>query len=294
MLISMTGYGRGEVEGATQKWSVELRSVNHRFLDLSLNLPRHLWGLEDRFRKVLKERLTRGRVEMQLVLETKPGALGQLRLDRGLAADAMVVLRELRQAAGLEEPLTLDHLLRFADWLISRDRETPDVEEAWELLSQALGRALDSLERMRREEGAALAADLEQHVALLTQEVERIREQAAVLPEIWRQKLLNRLRELKGELGELDEGRLAQEVAYWVERRDVAEELARLDSHLGQFREILSRGGPAGRKLEFLVQEMLREFNTVGAKAADLVISQAVLAAKALLERLREQIQNVE
>lgn len=290
----MTGYGKGEVEGATQKWSVELRSVNHRFLDLSLNLPRHLWALEDRFRKALKARLARGRVEMQLACETRPGGTGALRLDQGLAADVAAVLRELQRTAGLAEHLTLDHLLRFADWLIIREREAADLEETWALLSQALAQALDFLQQMRREEGAALAQELAEHLALLGREVERIRTQAAAFPELWRQKLTARLQELKGELGELDEGRLAQEIAFLAERRDVAEELARLDSHLAQFGEALTQGGPVGRKLEFLLQEMLREFNTIGAKAADLEISQAVLAAKGLLERLREQIQNVE
>jgi uncharacterized protein (TIGR00255 family) len=290
----MTGFGRGEVEGATQKWIVELRSVNHRFLDLSLNLPRHLWALEDRFRKVLKGRLTRGRVEMQLACETRPGAAGALRLDAGLAADAVAVLRALQTAAALEEPLKLDHLLRFSDWLITREREAPDLEETWGLLAQALNQALDLLERMRREEGAALADEVQHHAALLAQEVDRIRRQTAGLAEWWRQKILKRLEDLKGDLGEVDEGRLAQEVAYLAERRDVAEELARLDSHLAQFREALAQGGAVGRKLEFLLQEMFREINTIGAKAGDLTVSQAVLAAKGLLERLREQIQNVE
>lgn len=294
MLSSMTGYGRGEVEGATQRWSVELRSVNHRFLDLSLNLPRHLWALEDRFRKVLKGRLTRGRVEMQLTGESKPGAAGVLRLDQGLATDAVAVLKELGKVAGLAEPLRLDQLLRFSDWLVTREREAPDLEETWELLSQALGQALDLLERLRREEGAALAADLTQNLALLAEEVERIRGQAHVLPEIWRQKLTARLQDLKRELGEVDEARLAQEVALLAERRDVAEELARLESHLAQFGEALTAGEPVGRKLEFYLQEMLREINTIGAKAGDLTVSQAVLAAKGLLERLREQVQNVE
>ncbi len=290
----MTGYGKGEVEGPTQKWSLELRSVNHRFLDLSLNLPRHLWALEDRFRKLLKGRLQRGRVEIQLTGESKPGAAGGLRLDPGLAADAVAVLRQLRQSAGLEEPLRLDHLLHFADWLVTREREATDLEQTWELLSQALGQALDLLDDMRRQEGAALAADLQEHLAQLAGEVKRIRGQAAVLPELWRQKITARLQELKGELGEVDEARLAQEAAFLAERRDVAEELARLESHLTQFGEALATGGPVGRKLEFLLQEMLREINTIGAKAGDLTVAQAVLAAKGLLERLREQVQNVE
>jgi len=293
-LRSMTGYGRGEAEGPAQKWTVELKSVNHRFLDLSFNLPRPLWALEDRCRKVVKARLSRGRVEMQLACETKPGGGAGLRLDPGVAAEAVAVLRELRALAGLEEPLRLEHVLRFADWFLTREREAPDLEETWTLLSQALTQALDLLEEMRRTEGLALAADLHHHLDLLAGEVERIRSQAPTLPEVWRQKLRSRLQELREEVGEVDDARLAQEVAYLAERRDVAEELVRLESHLGQFRELLAAGGPVGRRLEFLLQEMLRELNTIGAKAGDLTIAQAVLTAKGHLERLREQVQNVE
>ncbi len=290
----MTGYGRGEAEGATQRWTVELKSLNHRFLDLALNLPRHLWGLEDRCRQALKARLTRGRVEMQLSFESKPGAGGGFKLDPGLAAQAAAVLTELKAAAGLDEPLRLDHLLRFADWLITREREAPDLEETWAVLSQALEQALDALEEMRRAEGEALRADLSRHLEELAAAVGRIQVQAAVSPEAWRQKIRTRLEELRGEVGEVEEIRLAQELAFLAERRDVSEELARLESHVGQFRELLSAGGPLGRRLEFLVQEMLREVNTIGAKASDLSITQEVLTVKGLLERLREQIHNLE
>lgn len=290
----MTGYGRGEAEGPAQRWTVELKSLNHRFLDLALNLPRHLWALEDRCRQVLKARLNRGRVEMQLSYEVKPGAGAGLKLDPGLAAQAVAVLIELKAVAGLSEPLTLEHLLRFADWLITREREAPDLEETWDILSQALEQALSALEEMRRTEGEALRADLSRHLEELAGAAARIQAQALVSPEAWRQKILSRLEELKGEVGEVEDARLAQELAFLAERRDVSEELARLESHVAQFRELLAAGGPVGRRLEFLVQEMLREVNTIGAKASDLSITQEVLTAKGLLERLREQIHNVE
>lgn len=212
----------------------------------------------------------------------------------GLATQALKVLTELKETTGLEEPLRLDHLLRFADWLVSRERETPDLEETWALLSQALHQALDALEEMRRTEGEALRADLSRHLEELAAAALRIQAQAAVSPEAWRQKILARLAELKGEVREVEDARLAQELAFLADRRDVAEELARLESHVGQFRELLATGGPVGRRLEFLVQEMLREVNTIGAKAGDLHITQEVLTAKGLLERLREQIHNVE
>ena len=294
MIKSMTGYGRWEVEAPLQKWIVELKSLNHRFLDLSLGLPRHLWALEERCRKLVKERLARGRVEMQLSYESKPGAAAlHLRLDQAAAAEARAVLEGLKAAADLTEPLKLEHFLKFADFLVSREREALDLEETWEILSQALTQALMVLEEMRVREGAALGAEMAGHLDQLSQEVGRIKEQAPALPQLWQEKLKSRLEELLSEAG-VDETRLAQEAAFLAERRDIAEELARLESHAAQFREALAAPGPAGRKLEFLLQEMLREINTIGSKAGDLAITQAVLTAKGILERLREQVQNVE
>lgn len=295
MIKSMTGYGRGEAEAPTQKWIVELRSLNHRFLDLSLNLPRHFWALEERIRKLIKSRVQRGRLEMQLSWETKPEYAFALKLDPLLVGETRKMLQELQRAAGLEEPLQLDHFLRFTDIFISKEREAPELEEVWQYLSQALTQALDLLEDMRRREGAALAQDMLAQIAELVRALENVRKQAHLLPQQWREKVKARLQELLAE--GLDEVRLAQEVAFLAERRDIQEELARLDSHLHQYQRILQENGntgPVGRKLEFLLQEMLREVNTIGAKAGDLLSAQAVVDMKGCLERLREQAQNVE
>ncbi|MBW1990631.1 MAG: YicC family protein [Deltaproteobacteria bacterium] len=297
MIKSMTGYGRGEAEAPAQKWIVELRTLNHRFLDLSLNLPKHLWALEDRVRKLIKSRVLRGRVELQLSWETKPEHAPALKLDLALVEETLNMLRQLAAAAGLEEPLQLEHLLHFADFFISREREAPDLEETWLFLSQALHQALDILEEMRRTEGAALAAEMVAFAQEMGHLLDRIKAQAAGLPGQWRERVRTRLAEVLAETGGVDEARLAQELAFLAERRDIQEELTRLESHLGQFRHTLEVGdnsGPVGRKLEFLLQEMLREVHTIGAKANDLVIAQAVLEIKGFLERLREQAQNIE
>ncbi len=297
MIKSMTGYGRGEAEAPTQKWIVELRTLNHRFLDLSLNLPKHLWALEDRFRKHIKARLVRGRVEMQLSWETKPEYAFALKLDPGLVAETGKILAQLTALAGLDEPLRLDHFLRFADFFTSKEREAQEVEKVWEYLSQALGQALELLEQMRLMEGAALAEAMQAHLAEMEQGLGLIEAQAGKLPLTWQERVKARLEELLAETGMVDETRLAQEVAFLAERRDINEEMARLNSHLGQFHEILKdtgAQGAVGRKLEFLVQEMLREVNTIGSKANDLLISQAVVDMKGHVERLREQVQNVE
>ena len=296
MIKSMTAYGRGEVETPVQKWVVELKSVNHRFLELALNLPRRLWALEDRFRKLIKSRVARGRVDMQLSWESLEDKSVTLRLDTALVAGVREVLEQLRLSGGTPESLKLEHFLHFADLLVAKEQTNQDLEmdATWETVSQAVNQALDLLEEMRLTEGAALAADLAGRLEDIRREVGRIALQAPRLPELWREKVAHRLAELFPEGSPVDETRLAQEVALMAERRDVAEELARLESHLAQFEETLSSQTPVGRKQEFLLQEMLREANTIGSKSGDLGISQAVLEIKGSLERLREQVQNIE
>jgi len=292
----MTAYGRGEVETSSQKWVVELRSLNHRFLELSLNLPKRLWALEDRFRKLMKSRVARGRVEMQLSWESLAQKTLTMRLDEGVVAEVKTVLEGIRLAGNTPESLKLEHFLHFADLLVVKEQVNQDMEmeETWETVSQAVTLALGVLDEMRLTEGAALAADLAGHLADIRREVSLIAEQAPKLPQLWRERVTTRLAELFPEGAPVDETRLAQEVALMAERRDVAEELARLESHLTQFQQTLESQAPVGRKQEFLLQEMLREANTIGSKANDLTISQAVLEIKGSLERLREQVQNIE
>lgn len=292
----MTAYGRGEVETPLQKWGVELKSVNHRFLELALNLPRRLWALEDRFRKLIKSRVARGRVDMQLSWESLEDKSVALRLDMTVVASVRGVLEQLRLAGNTPESLKLEHFLHFSDLLVAKEQANQDLEleATWETVSQAVNQALDRLEEMRLAEGAALAADLAGHLQDIRGEISRIVEQAPRLPQLWREKVATRLAELFPEGSPVDETRLAQEVALMAERRDVAEELARLESHLAQFQQTLETQGPVGRKQEFLLQEMLREVNTIGSKSGDQSISQAVLEIKGFLERLREQVQNIE
>ncbi len=292
----MTAYGRGEVETATQKWVVELRSLNHRFLELSLNLPKRLWALEDRFRKLMKSRVARGRVEMQLSWQSLAEKPPTLKLDEDVVGEVKTVLEGIRRAGNTPESLKLEHFLHFSDLIVVKEQANQDleIEETWEVVSQAVTLALDLLEEMRLTEGAALAADLAGHLAEIRRQVDLIAEQAPLLPQLWRERVTARLAELFPEGAPVDETRLAQEVALMAERRDLAEELARLDSHLTQFQQTLESQAPVGRKQEFLLQEMLREANTIGSKANDLAISQAVLEIKGSLERLREQVQNIE
>ena len=213
-----------------------------------------------------------------------------------MVAGVREVLEQLRLAGGTPESLKLEHFLHFSDLLVAKEQANQDLEleATWETVSQAVNQALDRLEEMRLTEGAALAADLAGHLEDIRREISRIVEQAPRLPQLWRERVATRLAELFPEGSPVDETRLAQEVALMAERRDVAEELARLESHLTQFQQTLESQGPVGRKQEFLLQEMLREVNTIGSKGGDLGISQAVLEIKGSLERLREQVQNIE
>jgi uncharacterized protein (TIGR00255 family) len=294
MIRSMTGYGRGEIEEGGLRWVVELRSVNHRFLEVSPSLPRHLWALEDRVRKLIKSRLARGRVDVQLSWEGRAERPLTVQLDPAMTAQINSLLTSLAEALPEAEPVRLSHLLHFADLIVAKERQTQDVEEIWLAVSQALAQALEALEVMRGNEGAALAEETLGHLDLVRQELQQIKTQAELVPGLWQERLKTRLEELLAEAVPVDEGRLVQEIAFLAERRDIQEELTRLDSHVAQFQEALAGPGPVGRKLEFLLQEMLRETNTIGVKAGDLDIAQAVVAIKGLLERLREQVQNIE
>ncbi|MCJ7819141.1 MAG: hypothetical protein MUP25_04885, partial [Syntrophales bacterium] len=184
MIKSMTAYGRGEVETAVQKWVVELKSVNHRFLELALNLPRRFWALEDRFRKLIKSRVARGRVDMQLSWESLEEKSVTLRLDMAMVAGVRDVLEQLRLAGSTPESLKLEHFLRFSDLPVGKEQANQDLEleATWETVSQALNQALDRLEEMRLTEGAALAADLSGRLEDIRREVSRIAEQAPRLP----------------------------------------------------------------------------------------------------------------
>lgn len=294
MIKSMTAFGRGEAENDDTRFLVELRTLNHRFLDFHFRLPRRFLFLEDRLRKLLKSRLARGRIELNLTVESLREGTKVLALDRALLAGARSVLEELQQCCAISEPLCLEHFLHFPDLISVRERAVEDEEAIWSVLSQAVLQALAVVEAMRQAEGVALEADLRHRLASVTQHMTEIRQQAALVPHHYQERLRARLADLLAEQCLPDDTRLFQEVALLAERADITEELTRLASHLEQFQETLTTSGPVGRKLDFLLQEMFREINTIGAKAGDLRISQAVVEVKGELERLREQVQNIE
>jgi uncharacterized protein (TIGR00255 family) len=293
---SMTGYGAAEVEAQTGRWWVEVRSTNHRFLEVVVRLPRDLGALEDRVRAAVAGRVRRGRVEV-LVREEATGRARSVTVDTELARQYAQALETLRRELGIQDSLNLAALLALPE-VVRLEEVRPDVELAWQALRTGLDQALDSLVRMREAEGAHLVEDLAARVARVEEWVEEVSRRAEELPRVYAQRLRERVAELVRALGverPPDEARLAMEVAAFADRCDVREELVRLRSHLHQARALLhASDGAVGRKLEFLLQEMQREVNTVGSKAGDLDVTRAVLEMKSELEAIREQVQNVE
>jgi len=290
----MTGFGRAEVAGPTASLTVEARSVNHRHLDIAVRVPRALAAFELDVRRLVQTRLERGRVEVTVQLTPAPGASSQtVGVDAALAAAYVARARELGNTLGVPGDVTLAWLLERPGVVRLDEAQAPAPEAAWPILAEAVGRALDALVARRAAEGEALAAelgalraDLQERVALIT-----ARMPAAVAR--YEERLRERIRGLLAGAA-VDEGRVLTEVAIWAEKTDVQEELARLRAHLTELGQVLERGGPAGRALDFLMQELNREVNTIASKADDLEVSQAALAAKGVVEKMREQAQNLE
>jgi uncharacterized protein (TIGR00255 family) len=290
----MTAFGRGEAEGSGCKISVELRTLNHRFLDLHLRMPRSLMGLEDRLRQLISTHIARGRVELSISLEYIGQKPRPLVVDQALLQDASAILTAIQEEWHLPEPWGWDQLLHFPEVISLQETLPADDEALWSVLGPATRQALDLVDGMRRREGEHLQAELVRLLQRVADQVEIIAKRAAMIPQSYRDKVTARLAQLLPETNPVDPQRLAQEVALLADRADITEELARLDSHLKQFHLTLAAKTPLGRKLDFVIQEMNREVNTIGSKSTDVAMSQAVIEIKSDLERVREQVQNLE
>lgn len=292
LVVSMTGYGRGEARGTRVTLVAEARSLNHRFFEAGVKLPRGLTASEPDLRRLVQGRIGRGRVDVTVTLRRAAAATPSIRTDVSLGLAYARGARALGEAIGVPPEVSVSDLLRLPGVVTVEEGEEEDGEAAV-LLKTAAMEALDELCRMRQTEGAALARDLGSHVDALGGWIRAVE---GLLPAALA-RIQVRLRErVQAILGEtpVDPGRLAQEVAMWAARSDVAEELARLGSHLAQFRALLAEGGAVGRQLDFLTQELHREVNTIASKADDAELVARVLEARTLVERIREQVQNVE
>lgn len=293
MIRSMTGYGRAEVVGEKIAVSVEARSLNHRHLDIALKLPRSLAGFELEARRLIQGHIQRGRLDVSLNMRSLAQAETAVKVDADLARHYWAQARALGEALSLPAAPTAEWLLERPGVVTLGEPEPLAPEVGWPALSQALTRAMEELVTRREAEGEALGKELLALYEALAAEVKHMEARAPAALAQRATRARERIQALLGDLP-MDEARVALEVAVWADKTDVSEELARLKAHLQQFAALLKDGGPVGRTLDFLVQELNREVNTVTSKANDLEISQLALASKGHLERIREQVQNVE
>ena len=293
-VMSMTGRGTGAAAGRLARVEVELSSVNRKQLDVDVGLPRFLSSFESRVQELVQDRLSRGRVSGEIrVTWAEAAQASGARVDLGLARATVTALRAAAKKLGLPDDLKASALLSLPG-LVAFEQGERDLEALWPAVRKALAAALAKLQAMRRKEGAALARDLQSRLTTLRTLVGEIAERAPGVAETYRANLLKRIGEALPGSDLAGDERLLKEVALFADKADVAEELVRLDSHFRQADGLLKTGGVVGRTLDFLVQEMGREINTIGSKANDAEIARRVVACKAELERFREQVQNLE
>lgn len=293
-LMSMTGRGAGAATGSLARVEAELSSVNRKTLDIAVNLPRFLSSFEAPVQHQIRQALSRGRITGEIRVAWSPRAqAASVRVDEALARAHLAALRAAARRLRLPDNLQAADLLNLPDVLVLEHRSA-DVARLGPLLTKALAAALRNLQVMRRREGAALGRDLRRRFSALAAVTARIEARAPRVADAYRRALLDRLRDVLPGQPLAGDDRLLKEIALFADRADITEELVRLRSHLAQARGLLRTGGVAGRTLDFLVQEMGREINTIGSKANDGDITRRVIAFKTELERIREQVQNIE
>lgn len=292
MIKSMTGYGKGLATAGDISLTVEIKSVNHRYGDVSVKAPRFLLGHEAEIKKRIGERLKRGKIDVFINVENNACGGRMPILNKELAAAYMVLFRQMRDEYALDGKISVD-LLAGQKEVITLSEGEPDEQAVGDCLSEALAKALSAMEQMRHAEGTATRHDMEEHLEHIESLLISARKRAPQVPLEWKEKLMERLARLENGF-EIDPQRVAQEVAVFADRCDISEELSRFASHIEQFRGLFSIEEAVGRQMDFILQEMNREANTMGSKSNDLELTRLVVAMKADLEKIREQVQNIE
>ena len=289
---SMTGFGRGEVASGGRVWMAEIRCVNNRYLDLKIKMPQGYAVLEERVRKKVGGFHQRGRVDLLLAVGGDFSDLVKMHVNMDLVRAYKLAMTQIAQELGVEPAIDPAFVASRPEVLV-QEQQNEDIEAVWPLLEQALDLALVDCETMRQQEGEALVRDLSGRLQVFTQTIAKIE---AAIPELLKQReqvLGERLQKLLDNV-QLDPQRLCQEVAILADKTDVTEEIVRLQSHIMQFQSFLTETEAVGRKLDFLLQEFLREVNTIGSKINDAAIAYFTVELKSELEKMREQIQNIE
>lgn len=293
MIKSMTGYGRAEAVQDGKKWVVEVKSLNHRFLEIFVRLPASLQPLEGEVKKKVGEKLSRGRIEVGVKADSDADQVGaMIDLNMPMIRHYHSLLSRMKEALGLRDEITIGMLTGFKDAFIYPEVEV-NLEAAWAALEGVLDGALDALTAMREKEGEVICRDFDRRMDAIGRSLDVIASRVPQVVAEYHKKLSDRVKELLCS-AEIDESRVSQEVAIMADRMDITEEIVRFKSHMDQFAEMLKSGEAVGRKLDFLLQEMNREVNTIGSKSNDAEISRQVVEIKSELSRLREQVQNIE
>ena len=293
MAKSMTGFGIGEFKDQYYNLSVECKTINHKYLDINPRMPRKLSFLEDKLRFLIKDHLGRGRVDIFVKFETVTSVGSQLVYDAELAKQYYHILKNIKSDFGLEEPISPVDIAKFPD--VVKITEAQDDEEIlWNMLSDAANKALENLCNMRIIEGKKLEKDILARADLLERSVCDLEKYTDTIEKEYKDKLYARISELLDDPKVVDEYRLAQEVAIYADKSNITEEIVRFKSHINQLRDTVTADESVGRKMDFLIQEMNREVNTMGSKSSDVSIANLVINMKAELEKIREQVQNIE
>ena len=292
MIRSMTGYGRGQDVIGSLSVVVELRSVNHRFYEYSSRLPRAYGFLDDKLKSYLQGRISRGKVDVFVQIDAAQAAASEVTVNAALAGSYLQALQQLEKQFGLRYDVTVSTLARYPD-ILTVQQAAVDEDAVWQAVQQVTDQALDRFIAMREREGERLQADVLSRADTILKAVSAVEERSPRTVQEHMQKVEARMRELLDGAA-VDESRLLTEAAIYADKIAVAEETVRLRSHIDQLRQLLDSGEAIGRKLDFLVQEMNRETNTIGSKCCDIELTRIVVDIKAEIEKIREQIQNIE
>jgi uncharacterized protein (TIGR00255 family) len=292
MIRSMTGYGSAQIERDGHRLSAEIRSVNHRFCEVSVRAPKLVGMFEDQIRQLIQDKFSRGKFNLSVSWAGAGDEGDVLKLNDTVTDRYVALLQQLKQKYGLEGGVDLKTVAALPD-IFTWEHSALSDEDTWALLRDLVERACESMNGMKAREGLALAKDLEHRLGLIRKALDVVVARAPLRPQEYKDRLVARLQPLLADV-EMDPARLAQELAIYADRLDCTEECVRLSAHLDQFRHLIEGPELAGRKLNFLLQEMNREANTIGSKANDVEIQHSVIVIKEELERLREQVQNVE
>ncbi|NFO97800.1 YicC family protein [Clostridium botulinum] len=293
MLRSMTGFGRGMTkEGSSRSFTIEIKSVNHRYFDLNLKMPRNLLSLENKIRDVVKQKISRGKVDVFITQNVYGNDDIEIKFNEQLADSYVKCLEKIKDRYDANNDISVSLIAKFPE-VISVEKKEEDSQEIWNYLEQPLNDAVESLANMREKEGNKLKEDVINKCNIIQELLKEVEKRAPLVVKDYKDRLNNRISELL-ENSDIDEARISMEVAVFADKAAIDEEVVRLNSHIVQLKDTLEKDDPVGRKLDFIVQEMNRETNTISSKANDLQIVNLTINMKNYIEKIREQIQNIE